>query len=101
MPGAAVSAVKCYGISGQKPSHHRGNGVGTCSQAKVEMVGQQRPTIAGSGGFLQNTPKPFQKTFSVTIVNEYLPTLYSSYNNVMKSVWGVDASLTWHEANLA
>jgi hypothetical protein len=65
------------------------------------MVRQQRPTVAGSGGFLQNTPKPFQKTVPVTIINEYLPTLYASHNNVLKSVWGVDASLSWHEAKLA
>jgi hypothetical protein len=97
----SVSAIECYGISGQKPSHHRGNGVGTCSQAKVEMVGQQSPSTACGGGFLQNTPKPFQKTFSVTIIVEYLPALYTSHNYVMKGVWCVDSSLSWHEANLA
>jgi hypothetical protein len=97
----SVSAVKGYGISGKKPSHHRGNGVGTCSQAKVEMIGQQSPSIACGGGFQQNTPKSFQKTFPVTIIDEYLPTLYASHNNVMKSVWCVDSSLSWHEANLA
>jgi hypothetical protein len=97
----SVSAVKGYGISGQKPSHHRGNGVGAGSQTKVEMVGQQGPSVAGGRGFQQNTPKPFQKTFPVTVIVEYLPTLYASHNNVMKSVWCVDASLSWHEANLA
>jgi hypothetical protein len=97
----SVSAIECYGISGQKPSHHRGNGVGTCSQAKVEMVGQQSPSTACGGGFLQNTPKPFQKTFSVTIIVEYLRALYTSHNYVMKGVWCVDSSLSWHEANLA
>jgi hypothetical protein len=80
----SVSAVKGYGISGQKPSHHRGNGVGTCSQAKVEMVGQQGPSVAGGRGFQQNTPKPFQKTIPVTVIVEYLPTLYPSHNYVMK-----------------
>jgi hypothetical protein len=65
------------------------------------MVGQQSPSMTCGGGFLQNTPKPFQKTLSVTIIVEYLPALYASHNNVMKSVWCVDASLSWHEANLA
>jgi hypothetical protein len=65
------------------------------------MVGQQSPSIACGGGFLQNTPKSFQKTFSVTIIVEYLPALYPSHNNVMKGVWCVNASLSRHEVNLA
>jgi hypothetical protein len=101
MSMSPVSAIECHGISGEKPSHHRGNRVGAGSQAEVEMVGQQGPSITCGGGFLQNTPKSFQKTLPVTIVDEYLTALYPSHNYVMKSVWGIDACLSWHEANVA
>ena len=98
---SSVSAVEGYGIPSQKPPHNRGNRVCAGSQAKMEMVGQQGPTIAGGGSFQQNTPKSFQKTLSVTIIVEYPPALYASHNNVMKSVWCVDSSLSWHVANVA
>jgi hypothetical protein len=101
LPMTSVSAVEGYGMPSQEPSHHRGNGIDAGFQAKVEMVGKQCPCIAYGGGFQQNTPKSLQKTFSVTIILEYVPALYASHNDVMKSVWCVDASLSWHGTSLA
>ena len=59
MPMAGVPAIMRDGIPGKKPSHYRRYGYSTGSEKQMEMIGHERPRIAGGIGFCQNMAKAF------------------------------------------
>ncbi len=86
---SSVSAVVPKGITGQKPSHDRGDGNGTGSEQEVKMVGNQRPSIASCSAFFQDISESGQKIVPVGIVLEYSPSFNASGNDVVEGPWSI------------
>jgi len=81
---SSVSAVVPKGITGQKPSHDRGDGNGASSEQEVKMAWYQRPSIASCFGFLQDICESEQKIVPVGIVLEYSPSFNPPGNDVVE-----------------
>jgi len=86
---SSVSAVVPKGITGQKPSHDRGDGNGAGSKQKVKMAWNQRPSIAGCFGFFQDICESSQKIVTVCIVFEYSPFFNPPGHYVVESAWRI------------
>ena len=88
-----MSAVIPKGITGQKPSHDRGDGNGAGSEQEVKMVGNQCPSIASCSGFSQDISESSQKIVPVGIVLEYSHSFNTHGNDMVKGSQGFGFTL--------
>ena len=84
-----MSPVEGHSIAGQNPPHHMSNRIVARPEKKMAMIAQQRPRIAGSGAFQQDTAKPIEKGLPIFIVPEDHPSFDSSNDYVVERPWGV------------
>ena len=73
-----VSAIEAHHVAREQPRHHGGERSSSCSQKKVNMVGEQRPAVAGSRGLDKDPSQTIKEILPVGIIPEDLPPLDAS-----------------------
>ena len=96
VPVTVVTTVEKNGIAGQQPSHDRRERGGAGLQQEVEMVGNQRPGKAASGGVDQDGVEARDEFIPIRIVGKYLPTFDSAADDVVQGAGSVYAGLAGH-----
>jgi hypothetical protein len=96
-----MAAVVSDGVTGEKSSHHHGDGDRACPKQEVNVIRKQDPGIAGSGGLGQNVSQPTYKSIPILVILEDSSALDASYNDVMQSTGSVDTGLSRHRVRIA
>ena len=89
------------GIAGEKPPHDGGDGHGACTQQKMKMIRDECPGKTAGGCVNQNFAEPLDKAVTVNVIPENAFPLNPSANNMVQCTRRIDASFTWHPANIA
>ena len=84
-----VAPVEGHSIARQNPPHHMGNRILARPEKKMSMIAKQRPRIAGSGGFQQDTAKPSEKGLPIRIIPVNRPSFDSTNDDVVERPRGV------------
>jgi hypothetical protein len=87
---ASVSAIEAHHVAREQPRHHGSERSSSCSQKKVNMVGEERPAVAGSRGLGEDPCQPIEEVLPVRIVLEDLPPSAASDEHMVQRPWGVD-----------
>ena len=101
MSVALVPMVKADSIACEKSSHNCGYWSVPGFKEKMNVIGEQRPRIAGGGGILHDSAKAAEKIVFIFIVFKYPLALYSSYHDMVQGTWGIYSGLTGHERMVA
>lgn len=96
VPVTIMTSVELLGITGEQSAHDGGDGGCSCSQKKVDMVGNKSPGMTGSRGLGEDGPETAEKVFVVPGTFEDRVLFYASNNDVMKGAGGIDACFTGH-----
>jgi hypothetical protein len=97
MTDSAIPPIEAAGISAQNPPHKLGDGGVSGSKQKVQMIGQQRPCIAGCLGIQQGLCNSLKKIIPVEVRPKYLPLLDSAANDMVQSARRIYACFSRHE----
>ena len=101
MTVSVMPAVEITGIASQETFHDSGNRRGARLKQNVEMIRDERPPEAESGGLLKDCGKARDKNVSIGIVLENSPTFQSAANDMVKRTRGVYACLSRHAVKVA
>ena len=97
----AVAAVEADPVSGQEPSHDGGDGGGAGLQQKMEMVGDQSPSITASRCLGKNRTHPGDEIFAIQIITENLAAFQAAADDMLESAGGVYTSLSGHGVTMS
>jgi len=87
-----VAMVEADYVPGKYSPHQSSDGNFPCTEEEVSMIWQKCPGIAGRLGFQQNSPQPFKKILTISIVPEDVSTLNTPDNDVVQNSESVKAS---------
>jgi hypothetical protein len=96
MPMPVVPAIEGLSLTGQQPSHDRGDGHGSAFKQQVEMVGDQRPCIPWRMRFRQNEFQPLQKFIPIIVISEDLTPFNPPRHNMVYCTRRIDSCFAWH-----
>ena len=92
----SVAPVIADGVPGQQAPHDGSHRIGARPQQHMEMIGNQRPGIAGRPGLLQDIAELRQKVISILVIIKYLAALNPAHDDVVQSAECVYTGFSWH-----
>jgi hypothetical protein len=91
-----MQAVESSRVAAQKLSHYPCDGDVSGSQQQVDVVGHQRPCVAGGLGLIQDRLQPLEKIVAVGVLPKNPTALDATAHDMVQDTRGVDAGSKRH-----
>jgi hypothetical protein len=93
---AVITSVELLGVSRKQSPHNSSDRGCSRSQKKMNVVGNKRPGIAGSGCFGEDVAQAGEKIRVILGVFKDRVSLYTPDNDMVESTGSIDSCFTRH-----
>jgi hypothetical protein len=96
MPVAVMAAVEVAGVAGQEATHELREPGWATAEEDMSVVREDGPGIHLGVRLRGSLPESGQEFDTIRIILDDLTTLHPPQDDVVKSPWGIQSSLTGH-----